>query len=77
MRTDQRLRAMRKERAFTRQELAARARLSINTVARAERGEPINPGTIRALATALRVPVRDLLVDDDLVADDDLEGATA
>jgi transcriptional regulator with XRE-family HTH domain len=57
-----RVREIRHQRMFSQQEVADRAGTSLFTIQRIERGEGnVRPKTGRALATALGVPVEDLL----------------
>ena len=53
---------LRKEKGWTQEELAPAADCSPKTVQNAERGERLLPSTVRALATALGVQLKDLLV---------------
>lgn len=61
-----RLRALRKVRGITQQQLAGAAGLSISALARLEHGEDPNPrlATLQALAKALGVKVADLIGDE-------------
>lgn len=49
------LRRVRNQRALTQEELAERARVSRNTVVRAEQGEDVRQSSVRKLARALGV----------------------
>jgi len=49
------LRRLREARALSQEELAARARVSRNTVVRGERGQDLRPMNVRKLARALGV----------------------
>jgi transcriptional regulator with XRE-family HTH domain len=55
------LRYWRVQRMLLQEELAKRAQVAVDSVRRGERGEPLRLTTVRALATALKVPPTDLL----------------
>jgi transcriptional regulator with XRE-family HTH domain len=60
-----RLKALRKERFLSQEELARRSFYSLNTVARLERGETFNPHLtlLMALASGLGMPLGELVED--------------
>jgi len=49
---------------LTQEKLAAKARLNIKTVKRVEKGERVHVGTLRAIASALDVPLRQVRIPD-------------
>lgn len=60
-RPGEQIRERRLDQGKSQQTLATQAGISLRTLARIEAGEDMHLGTLRALATALDVPVTDLL----------------
>lgn len=60
MRIGGRLRQLRNERALTQEDLAAKAGVSLATVQRAERGEPLSADSVASLAAALGLAATEL-----------------
>ncbi|WP_283151011.1 helix-turn-helix domain-containing protein [Silvimonas soli] len=55
-----RIQALRKQRAWTQEQLAQCSGLSVRTIQRIENGEPAGAETLQALAAVFEVPVQDL-----------------
>lgn len=61
--TAEHIRQLRRRHAMTQEDLAARSGCGLATIQRAERGRPLSPDSLAAIAAAFDVPASDLCVD--------------